>query len=303
MASRSDLAKRKKTKVGLENRSGAKAKRKKMPARKPRLQRPAVKISKTVKFLGVRFVGRSITVGKGVRIGEHSVIYDHVVLGDDVVLGRNVRINPNVIIGRGSVIEDNAIIGYQTLTRIWKAGDGMDRTELGEEVLIRPNTVIYTGCKIGSRTKISHNVVIREMTTIGENTSVGCLSKCEGYTTIGSFCSIHALTMISSFMTIEDYVFIGPCCTTINDYRIDYRREFSYAAKGPTIKFGARIGSNATIMPGVVIGREALIGAGSLVTKDVPELKVAYGVPARLVADVKEEERVAFPKQVIAEKL
>lgn len=270
--------------------------KKKLPPKRVRRTAVPARENKT-RFPGVRFEGRSITLGKGVRIGEHSVIYDHVVLADDVILGRNVRINSNVRIGRGSVIEDNVIIGYQTLTRVWRPGEKMDRTELGEEVLIRPNSLIYTGCKIGDRTKISHNVVIREMTTIGQNTSIGCLCKCEGYTTIGSYCSIHALTMISSFMTVEDYVFIGPCCTTINDYRIDYRREFNYDAKGPTIKFGARIASSATIMPGVVIGREALIGAGALVTKDVPDLKIAFGVPAKVVADVKEEERVPLDRR------
>ena len=74
------------------------------------------------------------------------------------------------------------------------------------------------------------------------------------------------------------------------------RREFSYEAKGPTIKFGARIASSATIMPGVVIGREALVGAGALVTKDVPDLMIAYGVPARIVGEVREEERVPLPR-------
>jgi acetyltransferase-like isoleucine patch superfamily enzyme len=243
-------------------------------------------------FENVKFKGSDIYLGEDVFLDEGTWIHNKVRIEDGVRIGRNVRIYENVHIGKGTVIEDGTIVGYRNLTKVWKEDDDIDKTYIGEGVLIRPNCVIYTGCTLGNNVKISHSVILRELTKIGNNTSLGCLIKGEGYCTIGSNCSIHTLSVIASFMTVEDYVFMGPRLATLNDYRIDYKRDFTYEAKGPTIKFGARIAASATIMPAVVIGREALIGAGAVVTKDVPDYKVAYGVPARIVGNVKEEERL-----------
>lgn len=246
-------------------------------------------------FENVKFLGTNVSLGKNIRIGEHSIIDNNVKIGDDVEIGRNVVIHKNVRIGGGTIIEDNTILGYHRLTRVYKKAVSLNKTEIGENVLIRPNNVIYTGCQIGHNSTLSHNIIMRELSVIGHNTSLGCLIKCEGYMTIGNFCSIHAMNLLSSFMTIEDYVFIGPCTTTINDFRMYYKREaIKGEVKGPTIKFGARIASSVTIMPGVVVGREAVVGAGAVVTKDVPDFKIVYGVPARIVADVPEEEKLTI---------
>lgn len=94
-------------------------------------------------------------------------------------------------------------------------------------------------------------------------------------------------THITGNMVIEDHVFISTLVATTNDNAMgkggiyDEERE-----KGPYIKQGATIGAAANILPGVVIGNDAVIGAGSVVTKDVPERKVVMGIPARIIKDV-----------------
>ena len=98
-------------------------------------------------------------------------------------------------------------------------------------------------------------------------------------TTIGEHSRIMTNSYITGNMTIEDHVFVGPAVVTSNDkYMGRTRPQFN----GPRIKSGARIGANATILAGVTIGREAVIGAGAVVTTDIPDYKVAVGVPAKI---------------------
>lgn len=94
-------------------------------------------------------------------------------------------------------------------------------------------------------------------------------------------------------MIIEDHVFIAPFFVGANTPKIVHGRDYPLELKPYRIKFGARIGIAVSVLPGVTIGREALIGAGSLVTKDVPDYAVAFGRPAKIVRIVPIEER--FP--------
>lgn len=88
-------------------------------------------------------------------------------------------------------------------------------------------------------------------------------------------------------MIIEDHVFFGPLVTSMNDKYMDRAEE---TFKGPHVKRGARIGGNATLLPGITIGEEAVIGAGAVVTKDVGPYTVAVGVPAKPIKEVPKEQ-------------
>jgi acetyltransferase-like isoleucine patch superfamily enzyme len=81
-------------------------------------------------------------------------------------------------------------------------------------------------------------------------------------------------------MIIEDNVFLGPCVSTSND---KYMGAGNYPYQGPIIKRGAKIGNNATLLPGITINENAIIGAGATVTKDVEAGKTAVGNPARVI--------------------
>lgn len=231
-------------------------------------------------------------IGKNLLIGQNSVIEDSVKIGDNVVIGRNAIIKRGMTLGNGCNIEDNVILGYSNLTRVYKEKAKFDKTDIGDGTLLRSNSIVYIGCDIGTNCKISHSVVIREGTVMGNNTSIGCLVKCEGYASIGNNCSIHSLSSITPFMEIEDFVFMGPGTITINDVIIDYERGIVTEKRGPKIRYGARIGGNSTICPGVTIGREAFVAAGSLVIRDVPDYCKAAGVPARVIGHITEKEKI-----------
>ena len=127
---------------------------------------------------------------------------------------------------------------------------------------------------------------VRERVTIGDDVVVGRGSLVENDTTIGARTQIQADAYITAYSTLEEDVFIAPCVVTTNDNfmgRTERRKELM---KGPTIRRGARVGGGAILCPAVEIGEEAFVGAGAVVTKDVPPRKVVVGSPARVLRDV-----------------
>jgi acetyltransferase-like isoleucine patch superfamily enzyme len=112
----------------------------------------------------------------------------------------------------------------------------------------------------------------------------------ENDTTIGSMTKIQAEAYITAYSTLEDNVFIAPCVVTTNDNWMGRTDKRLGNVKGPTIRRGARVGGGAILCPGVEIGEEAFVGAGAVVTKDVPSRVVVVGSPARILRDVPEDE-------------
>jgi len=144
-----------------------------------------------------------------------------------------------------------------------------------------PTAIIEKNVKIGKNTRIWHFVHIREGAVIGENCNIGKCVYIDTDVKIGNNVKIQNFATIYRGVEIEDDVFIGPHVTFTNDL---YPRAFSKNWKVvPTlVKKGASIGANATIICGVTIGEYAMIGAGSVVTRDVPNFGLVYGNPAKL---------------------
>ncbi|MHA1452577.1 MAG: acyltransferase, partial [Promethearchaeota archaeon] len=162
--------------------------------------------------------------------------------------------------------------------------------EIGENVLFRPPCILYHGVKIGNNCTISHNSIIQANTLIGHHTKIGNGSNLERDLKIGNHVSIHSLCQISKGTTIEDNVFVGPGTITFSAKRIRHGRDFPLVEKGPHIKFAARIGPATTIYFNVTIGRETAIVAGSVVTQDIPDYKIASGSPAKVVKTIPGDE-------------
>jgi acetyltransferase-like isoleucine patch superfamily enzyme len=168
------------------------------------------------------------------------------------------------------------------------------RLVLGEGARIRSGTVLYAGSRIGRRFETGHHVVIREQNRLGDDVSVWSNSVIDYGCVIGNRTKIHCNCYVSQFTDIEDDVFLAPGVTIANDLFPGFA-ESARAMRGPSIGTGAQIGVNVTILPYVRIGEHAIIGAGSVVTRDIPPYTVAYGVPAlpkRDVADVQVRDRV-----------
>ena len=131
---------------------------------------------------------------------------------------------------------------------------------------------------------------MRERVEIGDDVVLGRGSLVENDTTIGAMTKIQADAYITAYSTLEEHVFIAPCVVTTNDNWMGRTEQRFGNVKGPTIRRGARVGGGAVICPALEIGEEAFIGAGAVVTKDVPPRAVMVGNPARRVRDVADEE-------------
>lgn len=182
-------------------------------------------------------------------------------------------------IGKYCEISENAIF-------VSKTGAKKDIV-IGNECSVLGYAVIHHGCVLGNSVLINHHVVMLPDIMIGDNTFVGPMVVMEGYTKVGKNCAIRANSHITAFTTIEDEVFVGPGVMTINDKEVRYHREgHGKNLSGPTFKYGSRIGGGSVIMQGVTIGKNSLVGAGSVVTKDVPPKTVVVGNPAKFLRNV-----------------
>ncbi len=157
-----------------------------------------------------------------------------------------------------------------------------DDVKLGQNVRIyHPEQVNLYGCDIGDECNIGSFVEIRKQVTVGRN------------------CKIQAFAFIPEGVTIEDGVFIGPhTCFTNDRFPRAVNSDGSLQTVSdwtivPTrVRRGASIGANATILCGITIGEGALVAAGAVVTKDVPDYAIVAGVPARIVGDVRDVKEV-----------
>jgi acetyltransferase-like isoleucine patch superfamily enzyme len=189
-------------------------------------------------------------------------------------------------IGAHTMVLEQVVLGYPTsdvllkiMARKTRHEDLMYRgVRIGSRCIIRSEAIIYRDVEIGDYVRTGHKVLIRERCRIGDHVLVGTNVVVDNDTTIGSRVSIQSMVYIPTGTIIEDRVFIGPNVVFTND-------RFPIRSKGPLnaprIRRGASIGANATILPGVVVGRGAMIAAGAVVTRDVPAWHLAIGAPAR----------------------
>jgi len=153
---------------------------------------------------------------------------------------------------------------------------------IGPNARIRQGTIIYASSTIGSKLETGHNVVIREENFIGDEFSIWSHSTVDYGCRIGNRVKIHHNVYVAQYTIIEDDVFLGPGVIIANDSHpgCPLARD---CMEGPVIKRGAQIGAVTVLLPRVIIGEYALVGAGSVVTKDVPPRAVVYGNPARVM--------------------
>lgn len=211
-------------------------------------------------------------IRKNVRIGKGVHIYPHVVISEGCTLGENTRIYPGTFIGK---VPD----GAGALARTPHFSKNIS---IGSNSALGPNAVIYYDVKIGDNTLVGDGASIREQCQIGSFDIISRYVTVNYNTTIGDNVKIMDGTHITGNAKIGKNIFIGMLVSTANDNNLTERR-YSENDVGPFIKDGTTIGEGASILPGLILGYNCLIGAGSVVTKDVPDGAVVMGVPAKIV--------------------
>jgi acetyltransferase-like isoleucine patch superfamily enzyme len=199
-------------------------------------------------------------------------------------------------IGLGTLIGKNVIIGYPAekslrtlkLPNEFDAGsyDTVSRgSKIGMNCIIRSGTVIYESVELGNSVRTGHNVLVREGSTVGDGTLVGSSSKLDGAVKVGKEVKIQSNAYLPHLTVIEDGVFIAPNVCFTNDPYPQSERLI-----GVIVERNAVICANATLLPGIRIGKSAVVGAGAVVTKDVTPESVVVGNPARFLMTRKEFE-------------
>jgi UDP-2-acetamido-3-amino-2,3-dideoxy-glucuronate N-acetyltransferase len=162
-------------------------------------------------------------------------------------------------------------------------------TEASELPFVHEHAIVEPGALIGARTRVWAFVHILPDARLGEDCNICDHVFIEGGVVIGDRVTIKSGVQLWTGVELEDDVFIGPNATFANDR---WPRSKRYPAKylSTLIKRGASIGANATILPGIVIGEGAMIGAGAVVTRDVTPRTLVAGNPARVVRELGEDE-------------
>jgi acetyltransferase-like isoleucine patch superfamily enzyme len=207
-------------------------------------------------------------------------------------VGENVVVYPGTVIGDGCKIGDNAVLGKQPSLspRSTASREPLEPLVIGAGTVVSTGAIVFAGTRIGERVIVGDAARVRERCDIGDDVVIGSGSLIENDTTVGRMTKIQAEAYITAYSTLEEDVFISPCVVTTNDDFMGRTEKRFELVKGPTVRRGARVGGGAVLCPGVEIGEEAFVGAGAVVTKDVPPRVVVVGNPARVLRDVPAEE-------------
>jgi len=204
-------------------------------------------------------------------------------------------VHPGTVLGAGVRVLEHAVVGKQpTLSpRSTARRDPLPPTVIGDDTVISTGAIVFAGSTIGARVILGDQSCVRERVTIADDVVVGRGSLVENDTTIGALTRIQADAYITAYTTIEEQVFVAPRVVTTNDNFMGRTEKRLELLRGPTIRRGARVGGGAILCPGVEIGEEAFVGAGAVVTRDVPPRTVVVGTPAKPLRDVPENELLA----------
>jgi acetyltransferase-like isoleucine patch superfamily enzyme len=199
---------------------------------------------------------------------------------------------PGTVLGDGVKVLENAVVGKQPSLspRSTAKREPLPPAEIGDGTIVSTGAVVFAGSRIGARVILGDQSCVRERVFVGDDVVLGRGSLIENDTSVGARTKIQAEAYITAYSTLEDDVFIAPCVVTTNDNFMGRTERRHDLIKGPTIRRGARVGGGAIICPAVEIGEEAFVGAGAVVTKDVPPRMLVVGNPARVLRAVADDE-------------
>lgn len=238
-------------------------------------------------------VAAGAVVGAGAELGPGVTVEAGAVVEAGAYLGPGVAILAGTRVGRDTRIEAGAVLGRiprSSPLSTHQASSEQPPTVVGAGCMIGAHAVLYAGVTLARGVLVGDLASIREGVSVGAGSIVGRGTHVENDAVVGARVKIQTGCYITGHMVIEDDVFVGPHASTTNDKEMDRAKGLDFV--GPTIRRGARIGSNCTLLPGVTVGVDALVGAGAVVTKDVPDFAVVAGVPARARGEVPPDMRL-----------
>jgi acetyltransferase-like isoleucine patch superfamily enzyme len=218
----------------------------------------------------------------------NSIIYNNVSIGINAKIGQGTIIYPNVVIGDNTFIGPYSIIGEPVGSFYSDAlceieNHDFKKTVIGPNSVIRSHSIIYEDVKIGEKFQSGHRITIREKTSIGINCSIGTLSDIQDHVLIGDYVRVHSNVFMGQLSKIEDFVWIYPSVVLTNDPRPPLGK-----LQGVLLKKYAQVFASSTILPGIIIGENALVGAHSVVTKNVDDEMLVVGNPAKVQCSIRD---------------
>ena len=235
----------------------------------------------------------SAQVGGGTTMGEGCVIGANVRIGTGCRLGHYVVLHADTVVGNDVRIDDHASLGKWPM----KAANSATTKEqdlpplnVGDTCIVGTGVVLYRGAAIDPKVLMADLCTVRENVSVGRGTIVGRGVTIENFCSVGRYCKLESESYLCAYCTLEDRVFIAPGVVTSNDNFVGRTQERFKHFKGVTVKKGGRIGANSVTLPGVVVGEDALVAAGSTVTKNVEPRMIVMGTPARPVRPVPVEQ-------------
>lgn len=230
-----------------------------------------------------------MVVNQNTSISNSTIIHENVTIEKGVVIHDYVVIYPNTIIRQGVEIWDHCVLGKPPTSPGCIDREFKSKYEpliIGANSILCPHVILYTGITIGERTMLGDNCSIREECSIGNDCLIGRNVSVNYNTTIGDRTKIMDNSHITGNMAIGKNVFIGMGIVTSNDNNIGKMGFDEAYVQGPKIEDNVLIGTGANLLPNVRIGKGSIVGAGALVTRDVPPNKLVMGMPARIIRDL-----------------
>jgi UDP-3-O-[3-hydroxymyristoyl] glucosamine N-acyltransferase len=217
-------------------------------------------------------LGEGCVIGAGARIGERCRLGHHVVIHDDTVVGNDVRVDDHASLGKRPMKAANSATTKE---------QELPPLTIGELCIVGTGVVLYRGAKIEGKVLMADLCTVRENVAVGRGTIVGRGVTVENFCTVGRYCKLESECYITAYSTLEDRVFVAPGVVTSNDNFVGRTAERFKHFKGVTIRKGGRVGAGSVLLPGIVVGEDALVAAGSVVTRDVAARTIVMGSPAR----------------------
>jgi acetyltransferase-like isoleucine patch superfamily enzyme len=245
--------------------------------------------------MSVNSIDPTARLGAGVQVGMFAVIEAGAVLGDGVTLGHHAVVHAGTVLGDGVWVGDGAVLGRAPRpapTSAVQTPPDLPPLEIGPGCIIGAGAVVYCGTTIGERSLVGDQAFVRDRCQIGHHVIIGSHATLENEVRVGDYSKLQTGVYLCAWVTVEDHCFIAPCVVTTNDNYMGRTERRLSERGGCTIRHGARVGANVTLLPRVEVGREAFVAAGSIVTRDVPPATVVMGSPARRVRGVPSDEFV-----------